>query len=340
MEGDRLGAGTLQGGQAVAELLEAHLELLRQQVEIVAAGARRRQQCSVGHEQCAGEITCQQTRGQHAKLGVLEAGAIEDGRDLGLANQGPQLARGLKASARCRQQGRQAKTACRLVKVDQAAVGLGARGHLDGDPVLLAQQGGDLKRQAFRRQGVVAPDPLGGVLDGRKVVALVVQEVVDLLHGAGGPVGRIELVVRLQKPHLIEMGGHLLAFGDQDLVDLLALGVVEVGIVVEDLRERADRRQQLAQLVHRGCQVGVVRDPFGQGAHVLAGAAVAAEQAQQGMAGAGGGRHQLLQILAPDIVLAKQRLAQELGQLGHEPRVLVVREAAQIDVELLAELEQ
>src|SRR4029077_8893468 len=56
VEGNALGAGTPQGGEAVADLLEAGPEAQLQDLDVVARLARRLENPLIGHQHGAGEI--------------------------------------------------------------------------------------------------------------------------------------------------------------------------------------------------------------------------------------------------------------------------------------------
>src|SRR5712691_6604107 len=64
------------------------------------------------------------------------------------------------------------------------------------------------------------------------------------LRGAGFDLGEVQ--------HLVDKASQALRFLDDDAEELGALAFVQAGIVVEDLRERADRSERRAQLVSHG----------------------------------------------------------------------------------------
>jgi hypothetical protein len=76
-EWDALGAGALQGREAVPGLLDRGAEAVGQRVEVVAQIARRRQRRLIGQDRRPGEVVRQPDAGDCPRLGAAETGEIE-----------------------------------------------------------------------------------------------------------------------------------------------------------------------------------------------------------------------------------------------------------------------
>ncbi len=99
VEGHALGAGAAEGGEPVADLLEARAEAVREQLDVVALGARRLDERLVGHEQRRGEVVGERDAGKDARLRRRELLVAEDLVDaLGLRDE-PDLVGELEAPA-------------------------------------------------------------------------------------------------------------------------------------------------------------------------------------------------------------------------------------------------
>src|SRR5437899_138154 len=69
----------LQCGEAMADLLEAGIETLRQHMDVVAQGFRGAVECRIGHHRRRGEVVCQRDPVEPARRIVQRPGAAGDG---------------------------------------------------------------------------------------------------------------------------------------------------------------------------------------------------------------------------------------------------------------------
>ncbi len=109
---------------------------------------------------------------------------------------------------------------------------------------------------------------------------------------------------------------------------------------MQDLGKGANRGQQGQQLVARGGQVGVLGQARTEAAKVFPGVTIGPVECEDRLARRRCTADQFVQLAGLDLDVAEQRIAEKLGDVGEQPRLLVAREGLKVDIEALRELEQ
>ena len=176
----------LQGGQPVADLLEAGLETLHQDLDVVAQRRRRPVERLIGHQDRAGEIVGQADTAEQRRRLAGEPGlghqAVQQGAVLDLAD----LHRELEHPGRRRQHLRQQHPAAVPVVAAADRAHDVDRHHLHPHRQLVVEIVGQALLQRALLESALAPDLRGRLLQGREVVALLMEEVADLVEGRTG----------------------------------------------------------------------------------------------------------------------------------------------------------
>jgi hypothetical protein len=151
----------------------------------------------------------------------------------------------------------------------------------DSHPVLLHEARFDRGRERLRRRLQLAAKPLGHLLEHRQVVVAAVDEIVDLaLRRCRG--GGVLRAVQ-QRDHRARAGAEPIRLLGDDAAEAFAFGRLQVGILLQDLREGADRadlgQYRMAQLHQRR----VLAQPVGERERRLAGVPVAPIELQHGV---------------------------------------------------------
>ena len=244
VEGHAFRAGAAEGGEPVADLLEAGLKAAGQNLDVVALGLRRQEEPLIGHEHGAGEVVGQRHPGQGPAAGGVEQGVIRQGVQEGAVIQQGQLVGQLEGPAAQRQQ---------LGKAEEPALGIEVpeqprplRGPMDAH----LQAPGLHHRHQARVEGVgiqvpLGPERLRGRLQIGEVIHGLLDEVVDLLRGQAGGLGIEALAIA-------EPGGQAL----QALLGML-VGPVELEDAPGQLGTVLHQLPHLLRLEAQGLEEGI-----------------------------------------------------------------------------------
>ena len=338
VKGNALGAGALQGDQAVADLLEAGPEALSQQVQIVTQLLRRLAKGLVGHHHGAREVA-----GQGGAVLLLRRRARQAGppgevrQQVAVGEPGEQPRQG-EGPAAARQELRDQQAPAGLVEDSRRRLRAVGGEAFDPDAVPPLQR----RRQSLveRAGGQGCARGLGSGFDLRIVVAVGIDGVDHLLARGLGPMQAAHPLARDEGEELPGMGGKLLALVEHDRDELPPPRLGQVGVVVEDLGEGAQGGEQGQELMARLGDEGIGGEALAQAPDVLAGIAIGPPGPDQGPPGIGRRGDQLAQAALAQVQVAEQGIARGLLEVGQQAALLAAGEGLEVDVEALGQLEQ
>jgi hypothetical protein len=209
-----------------------------------------------------------------------------------------------------------------------------------GGVATLGKRSRERLERAIGTEAQAGAHRLGGVFQLREVVVPRMQDLGHLVGRRFGAAQVLQAVAAYEVEQLVDEVGEPLAFLDQDGDELLALARRQIDVVVQDLGEGANRGQQGQQLVARGREIGILGEARAEAADVLAGVPIGAVEGQERLAGRRRAADQLVQLGGPEFGVLEQRIAQQLGQIGQKPGLVVAREGLKVDIEAFGELEQ
>ncbi len=251
-EGNSPSSVTLQGGQAVANLFEAHPESCGDPVDIVIGFLREREHLVIGHQQGGCEIVGElYAQPRKAGLGLNSAGGRQRLDDRRRFDEAEDM-RELKDPVGVIQRLRQRHAVMWLIEGAQRLGHVADASHLCLDVVLDAQMALEKGIHVVMRPADPGADCLGCALEPVEMIPVIAKEIVDLGFGCRES----------------QAGGGVRSGEPLDLIDHGAVRLVELhqtrhqpGRMIygsAQLREiRLFRRKQ--RITHQGAQIGQLR---------------------------------------------------------------------------------